>query len=387
MKTEGAYRTIFLFVSGRTPQIITETLFFFLSRHRPAVRPDEIHVLTTSEGKTAIVSQLLEPNTGQFFRFCRDYRLDPRNIRFSEDTIEVLRDEQGAPLVDIRSDTENLAAADRIVAKVRTLTSDPHTRLVASMAGGRKTMGLYLGFALQFYGRAQDRLTHVLVSPPSLESNPAFFYPRPRSSSRSVSQKTGRDQAVGEVTVAEVPLVFLGHKLLVLRERRDLRYAELVAQSQREVDLLTTPSPLTINRVRRCLETGEAVVPLSGLEFALFSLIASKRRHSSCAPDCSGCISCTVGVNDFLDPATITALEGIAAESGGRDPRLQQLRWWAKEGQGKQRFLQVGARIKQKVRKVLGEASGPYTIAPLQTRPDRVARYTIALPKSLIRFS
>jgi hypothetical protein len=189
------------------------------------------------------------------------------------------------------------------------------------------------------------------------------------------------------VTVAEVPLVFLGHKLPVLRERADLRYAELVTQSQREVDLLTTLSPLMIDRVRRRIHMGEASVSLSGLEFALFSLIASKRRQASCVSDCSGCTTCTVGTADFLDLATITALENIATEIGGRDPRLQQLRWWVKDEQGKQRFLQVCARIKQKVRKALGEAGGPYMIAPLQMRQDRLARYTIALPKSLIRFS
>lgn len=387
MPEADQYKNIFLFVSGRTPQIITETLFFFLTQQRPAVHPDEIHVLTTSEGKTAIVNQLLKPTTGHFFRFCQDYRLNPKKIRFSEDTIEVVRNAHGAQLIDIRSDAENLAAADHIVAKVRMLTSDPHTRLLASMAGGRKTMGLYLGFALQFYGRAQDRLTHVLVSPPELESNPGFFYPSPRTSVRFTSRKTAGGQAIGEVTVAEVPLVFLGHKLPVLRERADLRYAELVAHSQREVDLLTAQEPLLVDRLGKQLRVGASRIQLSGLEFSLYYFLARKRQQASCSADCPGCGLCTVGADDFLDSTTIAALENIAAEIGGRDPRLQQLRWWAKEGQGKQRFLQVCARLKQKVRKVLGEASGPYTIAPLPARPDRIARYTIALPKSLIRFS
>jgi hypothetical protein len=66
---------------------------------------------------------------------------------------------------------------------------------------------------------------------------------------------------------------------------------------------------------------------------------------------------------------------------------LQQLHWWAAEGGGKERFLQLGARIKQKIRHVLGEASGPYTIAPLYARQERVARYTISLGKGLLHFS
>jgi CRISPR-associated protein (TIGR02584 family) len=370
---------VFLFVSGRTPQIITETLFFFLVQHRPAVRPHEIHILTTSEGSELICNQLLAPRTGQFYRFCRDYRLNPRTILFSAQTVEVLRDNTGTPLADIRTDADNRAAADQIIAKVRTLTADPHTRLFASMAGGRKTMGLYLGFALQFYGRSQDRLTHVLVNPPKLESNPRFFYPSAR--------RAGAKRAA-TVTVAEVPFLLLGHKLPILCDRADLNYAALVAQSQREVDLLTALLPLTIDRLGRRLRVGEVSIPLSGLEFALYSLVARKKLQASCTPDCAGCQDCTVKAADFLDSHTVSALEDIASEVGMRDPRLQQLRWWAEEDEeGKKRFLQVCARIKRKVRDALGEASSPYTIAPLQTRQERIARYTISLSKGLIHFS
>jgi CRISPR-associated protein (TIGR02584 family) len=378
MPGQTPYRNVFLFVSGRTPQIITETLFFFRVHHRPAICPHEIHVLTTTEGQELICAQLLAPRTGRFYHFCREYGLDPQAIRFSEQTVEVLRGEHGASLTDIRTDADNRAAADQIVTKVRTLTADPQTRLFASMAGGRKTMGLYLGLALQFYGRPQDRLTHVLVSPPELENNPQFFYP---------SVHEPRSDRTATVTVAAVPLILLGHKLPVLRDRTDLSYVTLVTQSQQEVDLLTALLPLTIDRLGRQLRVGTSLIRLSGLEFALYCLVARRRREASCAPDCPGCMACTVGAADFLNPKTISALESITVEVGVRDPRLRELRWWAKESGGKTRFLQVCARIKQKVRNVLGEASGPYTIAPLQTRQGRVARYTISLSKRLLRFS
>lgn len=372
------YRNVFLFVSGRTPQILTETLFFFLVQHKPPVRPHEIHVLTTSEGRELIRTQLLATGGGQFYSFCQEYGLDPASVRFSARTVEVLRDERGSPLADIRTNADNRAAADQIVAKVKELTSDPHTRLLASLAGGRKTMGLYLGFALQFYGRPQDRLTHVLVNPPELENNPQFFYPSARRSGL---------QGAATVTVAEVPLVLLGHKLPVLRERTDLQFAALVAQSQREVDLLTTPLPLTIDRLGRQLKVGDTVIRLSGLEFALYCLTARTRLQAACASSCSGCRLCTLGAVDFLHPQTIAAVEAIAAELGIRDRRLQELRWWTQAEAGKQRFLQVCARIKRKIQAVLGAGGTPYTIAPLPTRLERAARYTIALDKRLLRMT
>jgi CRISPR-associated protein (TIGR02584 family) len=366
------YRNVFLFVSGRTPQIITETLFFFLTQSYPAIRPHEIHVLTTTEGQALIRNQLLVPKTGKFHRFCRAYGLESKTINFSEQTVKILRDERGTPLADIRTNADNRAAADQIVATVRTLTNDPHTRPVASMAGGRKTMGLYLGFALQFYGRPQDRLTHVLINPPKFENNPRFFYPAPqRGSSSALRSRTPKQTAT--VTVAEVPLILLAHKLPVLRDWADLSYATLVTQSQREVDLLATPLPLTIDRIGRQLRVGKSLISLSGLEFAFYYLVAHKRRQASCPSDCPGCTICTVRAADFLDSGTISSLENIATEVGIRDPRLQQLQWWAAESGGKERFLQTCARIKQKIRAVLGEASGPYSIAPLHARQERTA--------------
>ena len=383
MQEQDAYRTIFLFVSGRTPQVITETLFFFTVQHQPPLIPHEIHVVTTTEGKSLIQQQLLTPKTGQFYRLCRDYDLPADRIRFAVDMVDVLEDPAGVPLTDLRTDADNRAAADQIIAKVRALTSDPHTRLLASMAGGRKTMGLYLGFALQFYGRPQDRLTHVLISPPELENNPAFFYPASRKTSRlKAAQRTST------IAVTEVPFLLLGHKLPVLRDRADLGYAALVTHSQHEVDLLTTLAPITIDQMKRQLCIGGKNVLLSGLEFALYSFLAEKKLRASCALDCPGCEECTVQTADFLKPDTIATLERLAATGGARDPRLRQLGWWAKEGdEGKKRFLQVCARIKKKAQSVLGDASRVYVIAPLRDRRRRTARYTIPLNKSLLQFA
>lgn len=289
MTEADSYRNIFLFVSGRTPQIITETLFFFAVQQNPPIIPHEIHVVTTTEGRALILQHLLTPETGHFARLCLEYGLGNDNIRFSADTIEVICDTTGNPLSDIRTDADNRAAADLITAKVRALTADPSTRLVASMAGGRKTMGLYLGFALQFYGRPQDRLTHVLVNPAQLENDPQFFYP-PSSTARPQSAAA----QAGTIAVAEVPFLLLGRKLPVLLDRLDLGYASVVDQSQQEVNLLTTLRPLFLERLGRQLRVGASVVKLAGLEFTLYCFIVRRKLHASCAVDCAGCDECNV---------------------------------------------------------------------------------------------
>jgi len=78
-------------------------------------------------------------------------------------------------LPDIRSVEDNTFAANQICEIVRELSLTSHTSLHASAAGGRKTMSIYLTAAMQLFGRAQDRLSHVLVSE-DFETHPDFFY-------------------------------------------------------------------------------------------------------------------------------------------------------------------------------------------------------------------
>jgi hypothetical protein len=137
-------------------------------------------------------------------------RLPP--IRFTADTIHVLEDAGGRPLEDIRSPDDNRRAADGITGIIREFTADPDCALHVSIAGGRKTMGFFLGYALSLYGRPQDKLSHVLVSEP-FESSGGFYYPTPTS--RVLEMPGGRlvDTASAQVTLAELPFVSLRHGL------------------------------------------------------------------------------------------------------------------------------------------------------------------------------
>lgn len=165
---------ILLCVTGLSPQIVTETLYALAVTGDPCFVPSEIHLLTTADGAERARLTLLSEEPGWFHRLCQDYGLPP--IRFTLDTIHILHNAEGRLLGDIRNVADNEAIADAITAKVRELTADPNSAVHTSIAGGRKTMGFYLGYALSLLGRPQDRLSHVLVSSP-FESNLDFFYP------------------------------------------------------------------------------------------------------------------------------------------------------------------------------------------------------------------
>jgi CRISPR-associated protein (TIGR02584 family) len=176
MTSVTAWREILVAVAGLTPQVITETLYYLTQVRDPPVGIAEIHILTTQPGRERILTDLLTPDRGRFYTFCTEYDVDPTGIAFDGDHIHVLTDAASVPLEDIRTAADSAAVADQILAFIRHLADDPTTRLHCSLAGGRKTLSVLLGFALQLYGRAQNTLLHVLIRE-DLEGHPEFFYP------------------------------------------------------------------------------------------------------------------------------------------------------------------------------------------------------------------
>lgn len=65
-------------------------------------------------------------------------------ISFDQEHIHVLKNAEGQPLENISNVRDNEAVADQTFAFVREMASDPDLCLHASIAGGRKTVGLYL---------------------------------------------------------------------------------------------------------------------------------------------------------------------------------------------------------------------------------------------------
>ena len=115
---------------------------------------------------------------------------------------------------------DNAAVADFITEEVRAITADPNASLHVSIAGGRKTMGFYVGYALSLFGRAQDRLSHVLV-PPSLEVRARDFSIRARAP-RTTS-----------VHLGPIPFVRLRDGLPEHLLEGRARFSEAVAKAQK----------------------------------------------------------------------------------------------------------------------------------------------------------
>lgn len=261
-------RRILLAVTGLSPQVITETVYALAVERQPAWVPTEVTLVTTAEGAERARLTLLDRKSGWFRKLRREYRLPP--IRFDGSSIRVLADAHGRPLSDIRTAEDNAAAADFLLEAIRQATEDPKSEVHVSIAGGRKMMGFFAGYALSLCGRPQDTLSHVLVDAP-FEGHPSFFYPsrEPRVIYTPPPESRPIDASQARVTLAEIPFVRL--RTLVERNRRQPPegFAGTVDAVQREL----TPT-VTVDLRAGVILAGWIEVRLKPAELAFYAMIA-----------------------------------------------------------------------------------------------------------------
>ncbi len=264
-------RRILLCVTGLSSQIVTETLYALATQQKPAFIPTEIHLITTLEGAERARLNLLSADPGWFHRFCHDYDIPP--IQFNENSFHLLSTPDQQPLSDIRSVEDNEITADTILDVVRQLTADDESAVHASIAGGRKTMGFYLGYALSLLGRPQDRLSHVLVSSP-FESNQQFYYPTRESRViyTPLPEQRPLDTKEAQVTLAEIPFVRLRDEFSDTVLQHHIRFSDTVKRAQRRLQ----PPELVLDISTRQVKAAGEIFTLPPVDFAFLSWFARR---------------------------------------------------------------------------------------------------------------
>jgi CRISPR-associated protein (TIGR02584 family) len=363
-------RRVLLAVCGLSPQIVTETLYALATQVQDPFIPTEVHLLTTAEGARRAELALLSDDLGWFHKLRADYRLPA--IAFDRQHIHVMRDDRGNAMEDLRTPQDNRDAANFITAQVRRLSADPDCALHASIAGGRKTMGFYLGYALSLYGRAQDRLSHVLVSDP-FESSWDFFYPTPYS--RVLQTRDGKlaDTALAQVTLAEIPFVSLRHGLPAALLAGQASFDETVMAARAAL----APPRLTLDLKARCIQAGDKAVELPPAELALLAVFA--RRAQQGAP------ALAAPAKDVPDPDWAALyLREYRAITGGVlgdiDATVKALR----SGMDGDYFSQRKSKLDRRMKAALGLAASAYGIDDGGSRPRR---YALRLAPDAVRFA
>lgn len=228
---ETPLRKVLIAIVGMSPQVVTETLWA-LRRERGFI-PDEIRVILTRAARDCVVHDLLDPLEGRFHAFCRDYGLVGR-IRFDEFCVTVVTDADGRELDDIRTPEESAAAADTIVRVIGNVCSDPNTIVHVSIAGGRKSMGFFAGYAMSLFARPRDSVSHVLVNDP-FESNRDFFYPPPEEKEIVDARGESISSREARVMLADIPIVRLRTGLPEDLLTGDASFGRAVEEAQRKL--------------------------------------------------------------------------------------------------------------------------------------------------------
>ena len=348
-------RRILLAVTGMSPQILTETLYALAMQPSHATQafiPTEIHLLTTAEGARLARAALLHSDGGQFHALLADY---PQlgHPAFDESHVHLIRDAQGQPLPDIRTPEENASAADAITALMAELTRDPQAALHVSIAGGRKTMGFYLGYAFSLFARPQDELSHVLVSAP-FENHPNFFFPP--ATPRRLATRDGKhiDTADAIVTLARIPVVRLRHGQPQALLDGHASFNETVAAIQQSL----APPHLRIDLKTRRVECSGKPVKLAPALLAWLAWWAQQRLNGRGPQSWR-----TANAKEFLALYRAVVSEDAQAYEDAQK-RLQNGMEMEKAF-----FQENNSRLERELKKQLSLAATPYLLTTSGKRP------------------
>ena len=264
-------KNILLISSGLSPQVITESLYFF--NQKKSLHIDEIHVITDSTGSILIEKNLFS-GPKWYNQYLKDYNIDKSSIKFKMANIHSLKDENGNPLKDLLTLTANTSAVNQIFKIVEKLTKDENNRLITNVAGGRKTMSVIIGQAMQFFGREADLLTHVIIDEKFLRL-PDFYYPSPNKMIKDINGHK-IDYSKINIYLHELPFIrlrpILG-KLLKVTTKTSL--IDLVSIAQKHIDDLIKPVTLSISKIYSKVTVNDISFSLPKKDMAVYITLLS----------------------------------------------------------------------------------------------------------------
>lgn len=312
--------TILLAVTGMSPAVLTETVWALAHEAEPVV-PSRVIVVTTSDGRRQLESQLFTPEP-RFGGRCpwdalrealaaAGHDLAGR-LRFGAtgDDVRVMTVTDPATgrsreLTDLRTPGDNEAAADFLLDQVRAIVANPDTRLIASLAGGRKTMGALLYACLTLAGRETDRLTHVLVSEP-FETLRGFWFPGqpggPLAGRVAPSEASAQphDPAAAQVQLADVPFVPLRNLFQRELGRPAGRFSLLVESCREQVRQRAGENiRLVAEQGRPEIEVNGTRVRLAPREHVVLLFLASRAKQGE--PPFGSYTEAVDALNDFRE--------------------------------------------------------------------------------------
>lgn len=266
-------KNILIALSGLSPQVISETVFALYRFHKTPI--DEIVILTTVEGKDKINKNcIIDRKTGskKYHNLKNELNLLSVFHKFRipavlENKIIVhIADDENIEISDVSTSNQAKAFPELIIRVLRKYSSVENNIIHCSLSGGRKTMSFFMGMALSFFGRSDDKLWHIVASK-DLESSGKYF-PETRAEIKSL-------------TLSEIPFVNLRPVLTQIINKNDVNvfsFKDLVHHTQKLLKKYNSPR-LSLNLRTHYIIFGEnEPVKLSETEVIIYRFIHEKKK-------------------------------------------------------------------------------------------------------------
>lgn len=266
-------KNILLAITGASPQVVTETLYALHTEGKTF--PDEMYIITTVGSKKMLCEGFFD--NGHLAALKKEYNMP--DLKFDESHIWLIEDDQGNAIEDAKSIEDQTFMADFITRKVFELTNDPSIAIHASIAGGRKTMAFYLGYAMSLLGRPQDTLSHVFVND-EFEFVFDFYYPTKQSN--IIAGKRGGpkvDTKDAVVTLAEIPFVRMRESVeeKLINSMGELSFSQTVSTLNASHSKNLT---VNLNRKTKSLSVTGVDVKFTAKEFAFYNWLLNQQTDS-----------------------------------------------------------------------------------------------------------
>jgi len=255
---------------GVTPQIITETLWYYT--YEDIRKFDRIFLLTTSIGKDKIITELYD--NGWLKKLEKALSVSKGTFVIDEKDIIVLSDIDGNELEDIRTSKDSEDMMMHVFSIMKDLTNDPNERLTIVIAGGRKTMPATLALAASIYGRRQDEMVHVMVNDDLFWKEDWFFPTDPKDNQQ-------------EIEISKLPYLRMKNFITGINVENPL---EAVSITQARLDELSPLTKVKIAGSRIIVDGNEYRFPPA--EMQLWRFMARKKLEHCVREDLEFCGSC-----------------------------------------------------------------------------------------------
>lgn len=272
-------KTVMVAMTGMSPAVVTETIWA-LYQEKPDWVPDKVLVYTTQKGEKVFHAQVLHGEGGK--KSIWEQLIAKVGKPGMKIQTVLFKDDKDNALEDIATNDQQLLVADQLLGAIRNL-KNPHAdpcRIVASIAGGRKSMSALMYAAMTYGADEDDIITHVLADEAASDCR-AFFFPGQKEQ-KLVTYKDQQAFTAKKVRLelAEIPFAPLRSLVGSAVEDADGSFATLVERARKRLRYLNVENTrIRLSRTECVATINGKAVRLQEEEYALLVVLAVFRMH------------------------------------------------------------------------------------------------------------